>query len=240
MNASRNLPDTTMNSIGMELVLIPSGSFRMGGDKRLEQAEDHETPRHMVKISEAFFMGKYEVTQRQWSEIMNNNPSEFLDSTRPVERVSWNDVQVFIRKLNTKEETNKYRLPTEAEWEYSARAGSESAYTFGPDTNLLSQYAWYGKNSGGRTHAVGQLNPNAWGLYDMHGNVHEWCQDWFDRKYYSQSPSNTPSGPSTGLAKALRGGDWGSQDWYCRCASRSLSSPDRRSNRVGLRLIRLA
>jgi len=240
MNASRNLPDTTMNSIGMELVLIPSGSFRMGGDKRLEQAEDHETPRHMVKISEAFFMGKYEVTQRQWSEIMNNNPSEFLDSTRPVERVSWNDVQVFIRKLNTKEETNKYRFPTEAEWEYSARAGSESAYTFGPDTNLLSQYAWYGKNSGGRTHAVGQLNPNAWGLYDMHGNVHEWCQDWFDRKYYSQSPSNTPSGPSTGLAKALRGGDWGSQDWYCRCASRSLSSPDRRSNRVGLRLIRLA
>ena len=101
------MPDTTINSIGMELVLIPPGSFRMGGDKKLEQAEDHETPRHIVKISQTYFLGKYEVTQIQWSEIMNNNPSEFVDDKRPVERVSWNDVKVFIQKLNTKEETNK-------------------------------------------------------------------------------------------------------------------------------------
>jgi len=233
------MPDTTINSIGMELVLIPPGSFRMGGDKKLEQAEDHETPRHIVKISQTYFLGKYEVTQIQWSEIMNNNPSEFVDDKRPVERVSWNDVKVFIQKLNTKEETNKYRLPTEAEWEYAARAGSESSYAFGSDTIMLSQYAWYRKNSGGKTHPVGQLNPNVWGLYDMHGNVHEWCQDWFDRQYYSQSASNAPLGPSTGLAKALRGGDWGSEDWYCRSASRSLSSPDRRSNRLGFRLARM-
>ena len=233
------MPETTINSIGIEFVLIPSGSFRMGGDKKLEQAEDHETPRHLVKFSQAFFIGKYEVTQAQWSAIMDNNPSEFKDDTRPVERVSWKDVQAFILKLNTKEETNTYRLPTEAEWEYTARAGSESSYTFGSDTSILSQYAWYRNNSGGETHPVGQLNPNAWGLYDMHGNVHEWCQDWFDRKYYSQSPSNTPSGPSTGLAKVLRGGDWGSEDWYCRCASRSLSLPDRCSNRLGFRLIRM-
>lgn len=233
------MPDTTINSIGMELVLIPPGSFRMGGDKKLEQAEDHETPRHIVKISQTYFLGKYEVTQVQWSEIMNNNPSEFVDDKRPVESVSWNDVKVFIQKLNTKEETNKYRLPTEAEWEYAARAGSESSYAFGSDTIMLSQYAWYRKNSGGKTHPVGQLNPNVWGLYDMHGNVHEWCQDWFDRKYYSQSASNAPLGPSTGLAKALRGGDWGSEDWYCRSASRSLSSPDRRSNRLGFRLVRM-
>lgn len=233
------MPDTTINSIGMELVLIPPGSFRMGGDKKLEQAEDHETPRHIVKISQTYFLGKYEVTQIQWSEIMNNNPSEFVDDKRPVESVSWNDVKVFIQKLNTKEETNKYRLPTEAEWEYAARAGSESSYAFGSDTIMLSQYAWYRKNSGGKTHPVGQLNPNVWGLYDMHGNVHEWCQDWFDRKYYSQSASNAPLGPSTGLAKALRGGDWGSEDWYCRSASRSLSSPDRRSNRLGFRLVRM-
>ena len=233
------MPDTTTNSIGMEFILIPSGSFRMGGDKRLEQAEDHETPRHIVKISNAFFMGKYEVTQMQWSEMMNHNPSEFIDNTRPVERVSWNDVQVFIQKLNTKEKIDKYHLPTEAEWEYAARADSESSYTFGSDPKILSQYAWYRNNSGGETHPVGQLSPNAWGLFDMHGNVHEWCQDWFDRKYYSQSPTNAPLGPSTGLAKTLRGGDWGSEGWYCRCASRSLSSPDRRSNRLGFRLIRM-
>ena len=239
MNDLGKIPDTANNSIGMELILIPSGTFRMGGDKKLEQAEDHETPKHLVKISIAFFMGKYEVTQSQWSKIMNNNPSEFKDGIRPVERVSWNDVQAFIQKLNTKEKTNKYRLPTEAEWEYAARAGSENSYSFGSDANKLDQYGWYKRNSAGETHPVGQLKPNPWGLFDMHGNVHEWCQDWFDRKYYSQSPSNAPLGPSSGLAKALRGGDWGSEDWYCRCASRSLSSPDRRSNRLGLRLIRV-
>jgi len=233
------MPDTKINSIGMEFVLIPSGSFRMGGDKKLEQAEDHEIPRHIVKFSRAFFIGKYEVTQAQWSEMMDNNPSEFKEGMRPVERVSWNDAQIFLQKLNTKEEANNYRLPTEAEWEYAARAGSEDSYTFGSDVSILNQYAWYRNNSGGETHPVGQLKSSAWGLYDMHGNVHEWCQDWFDRKYYSQSPSNSPLGPSSGLAKTLRGGDWGSEDWYCRCASRSLSSPDRRSNRLGLRLIRL-
>jgi formylglycine-generating enzyme required for sulfatase activity len=223
----------------MEFVHVPAGSYKMGGSKKLEQAEDHETPRHFVKLPNAFFMGKYEVTQTQWYSMMETNPSAFKDDMRPVEQVSWNDVQEFILKLNTKEETNKYRLPTEAEWEYAARAGSDSSYTFGSDTSMLSQYAWYGNNSGGETHPVGQLNPNAWGLYDMHGNVHEWCQDWFDRKYYSQSPSIDPLGPETGLAKALRGGDWGSEDWYCRCASRSLSSPDRRSDRLGFRLVRM-
>ena len=231
------MTETITNSIGMELVLIPAGSFRMGGDKKLEQAEDHETPRHIVKISKTFYMGKYEVTQSQWSEIMNNNPSEFKDDIRPVERVSWNDVQEFIQKLNNKEETNKYRLPTEAEWEYAARADTESTYCFSGDIQILSQYAWYRKNSAGKTHPIGQLKPNAWGLYDVHGNIHEWCQDWFDRNYYSQSPSNSPLGPSSGLAKVSRGGDWGSEDWYCRCASRSLNSPDRRSNRLGFRLV---
>ena len=233
------MPETITNSIGMELVLIPAGSFRMGGDKKLEQAEDHETPRHIVKISKTFYMGKYEVTQSQWSEIMNNNPSEFKGDIRPVERVSWNDVQEFVQKLNNKEETNKYRLPTEAEWEYAARADTESTYCFSGDIKTLSQYAWYRKNSADKTHPIGQLKPNAWDLYDVHGNVHEWCQDWFDRNYYSQSPSNLPLGPSSGLAKVLRGGDWGSEDWYCRCASRSLSSPDRRSNRLGFRLVRM-
>ena len=148
MNDSGKMPETTINSIRMEFILIPSGTFRMGGDKKIEQAEDHETPRHVVKFSNSFFMGKYEVTQVQWSVIMDNNPSAFKDDTRPVERVSWNDVQAFILKLNTKEETTKYRLPTEAEWEYAARAGSATSYTFGSDTNKLNQYAWYRNNSG--------------------------------------------------------------------------------------------
>lgn len=233
------MSETIFNSIGMQLVLILAGSFKMGGDKIAEQADDHENPRHMVKISNPFYMGIYQVTQAQWSEVMQNNPSEFQGDLRPVERVSWHDVQAFIQKLNTQEGTDTYRLPTEAEWEYAARAASKSAYCFGGDTASLSQYAWYEKNSGGETHAVGQLKPNAWGLYDMHGNVHEWVQDWFDRNYYSQSPSVSPQGPESGLAKALRGGDWGSEDWHCRSASRSLGALDRRSNRVGFRLIKM-
>jgi formylglycine-generating enzyme required for sulfatase activity len=232
------MSETITNSIGMQLVLIPTGSFRMGGDKILEQAEEHENPRHMIKINNPFYMCKYQITQAQWSEVMQNNPSEFKGDLRPVERVSWNDVQAFIHKLNTLEATDTFRLPTEAEWEYAARGASKSAYCFGGDTAILSQYAWYDKNSGGETHPVGQLKPNAWGLYDMHGNVHEWVQDWFDRNYYSRSPSVSPEGPASGLAKALRGGDWSSEDWYCRCASRSLGSPDRRGNRLGFRLIK--
>ena len=222
----------------MKLVLIPPGLYKMGGDKNLEQAEDHETPRHSVHLTMGFYMGKYTVTQREWSEIMNHNPSEFKDEARPVERVSWNDVQGFIQALNKIEATDTYRLPFEAEWEYAARADTQNAYNFGTDTNLLTQYAWFRKNSGGKTHPVGGLKSNPWGLHDVHGNVHEWCQDWFDRNYYSRSPSKDPSGPASGLAKVLRGGDWSSEDWYCRCASRSLSSPDRRSSRVGFRLVK--
>jgi len=237
MNGSENLPNSTANRLGMEFVSIPAGSFKMGGDKTLEQAEDHENPIHTVRFSKSILMGKYAVTQGQWSEVMNNNPSGFKDDLRPVETVSWNDVQAYIKELNNKEKTDCYRLPTEAEWEYAARAGSESVYAFDSETSALDQYAWYRKNSQNRTHPVGLLGSNTWGLYDMHGNVHEWCQDWFDREYYAQSPSQSPCGPAKGLAKSLRGGDWGSDEWYCRCASRSLGSPDRRSNRVGFRLV---
>jgi formylglycine-generating enzyme required for sulfatase activity len=226
-----------VNSIGMELIPVPAGTFIMGGVWGDEQADENELPQHPVRFDAGFHIGKFTVTQAQWRSVMGKNPSQFTGDDRPVETVSHTDALLFISALNKKEGTRAYRLPTEAQWEYAARAGSKSAFCFGPEKSKLDRYAWYGKNSGGETHPVGQLSPNAWGLYDMHGNVHEWCADWFDRKYYAQSPAADPQGPKKGLARSLRGGDWGSADsWYCRCAIRSLSSPDRRSPRVGFRI----
>ena len=155
-----------------------------------------------------------------------------------MEMISHDDALAFLERLNQQEDTQSYRMPTEAQWEYAARAGSKSAYCFGDGRINLDQYAWYRKNSGDMTHPVGLLRPNAWGIYDMHGNVHEWCADWFDRNYYANSPTADPQGPATGLARALRGGDWGSADWYCRCAIRSLSAPSRCSPRVGFRVVK--
>ena len=133
-----------------------------------------EQSAHRIEISQAFYLGKYEVTQAQWKDVMGKNPSGFKGDNRPVEEVSWEDVQEFIRRLNAREQGVTYRLPTEAEWEYAARAGSTTAYSFGDDTLQLGEYAWYWENADGTTHPVGQLKPNAWGLYDMHGNVWEW------------------------------------------------------------------
>jgi formylglycine-generating enzyme required for sulfatase activity len=233
------MSETIKNSVGMEFVLLPSGTFVMGGDPVSEQADENETPRHEVTFSSALYICKFTVTQSQWQEIMGTNPSHFIGPERPVEMVSYRDACEFIERLNWKEDTLDYRLPTEAQWEYAARSGSQSTYCYGSERIKLKEYAWYRKNSDRMTHPVGRLLPNAWGLYDMHGNVHEWCLDWFDRNYYAKSPAIEPTGPNTGLARALRGGDWGSQDWYCRCAIRSLSSPDRRSPRVGFRIVKL-
>jgi formylglycine-generating enzyme required for sulfatase activity len=232
------MPETLTNSIGLELVLLPAGTFLMGGDPVAEQADENETPRHPVTFASPFYMGRFTVTQAQWEAVMGTNPSGFPGRDRPVESVSHGEAGGFIQRLNRLEGTRAYRLPTEAEWEYAARAGSTAAYGFGSATARLGAFAWYARNAGQATHPVGQLAPNAWGLHDLHGNVHEWCADWFDRNYYSASPSRHPPGPRTGLARALRGGDWGSEDWYCRCASRSLSSPERRSPRVGFRVVR--
>ena len=232
------MPEIYTNTIGMEFIKLPAGKFSMGGDPIAEQADENETPRHTVIFDNAVYFGKYTVTQSQWEAIMGNNPSRFIHKTHPVEMVSHLDAVAFVEKLNLREKTWAYRLPTEAQWEYAARAGTQSTYCYGPDISKLKEYAWYQKNSNQTTHPVGGLSPNAWGLFDMHGNVHEWCSDWFDRNYYAQSPAKSPPGPAKGLARALRGGDWGSEDWYCRCAIRSLSSPDRRSPRVGFRLVK--
>ena len=220
------------NSIGMQFVRIPAGAFMMGSS----DGDSNEKPIHKVTIGTAFLLGRFEVTQAQWEAVMGNTPSSFKGRHNPVERVSWDDVQNFIKKLNAKEGHNRYRLPTEAEWEYAARAGTQTKYSFGDDASRLGDYAWYGDNSGGRTHPVGK-KPNAWGLYDMHGNVWEWVQDWYGSDYYSNSPSTDPKGPSSGSNRVSRGGSWLYSAGKCRSANRDNYSPGIRSVNIGFRLL---
>jgi formylglycine-generating enzyme required for sulfatase activity len=175
---------------------ISAGEFQMGFGN-----SGDESPVHRVKISRDFEMGKCEVTQAQWQAVMSNNPSSFKGDNLPVENVSWNDAQEFIRKLNQADSKYQYRLPTEAEWEYACRAGTTGDYA-----GNLDDMAWYSNNSGSKTHAVGQKQANKWGLYDMHGNVWEWCQDWYDSNYYRQSPGADPTGPTAGSIRVYRGG----------------------------------
>lgn len=225
-------PKTITNRIGMEFVLIPAGTFMMGST----EGADDEQPVHQVVISQPFYLGKYEVTQKQWEAVMGNNPSGFEGDDKPVEFVSWWDIQKFIRKLNEREGGPIYRLPTEAEWEYAARAGTTTAYSFGDDSSRLDEYAWYNKNSGDETHPIGQRRPNPWGLYDMHGNVYEWVQDWYGK--YPKGPVTNPQGPSSGSNRLVRGGSWYNSSGASRSANRFGSSLGGRE--VGFRLLRTA
>jgi formylglycine-generating enzyme required for sulfatase activity len=221
------------NSTGMEFVRIPAGEFRMGSN----DGDTDERPVHTVRISRPFDLGKYEVTQAQWEAVMRINPSHFTgDPNRPVENVSWEDVQAFIRKLNAKEGDTPYRLPTEAEWEYAARAGTTTAFSFGNDAIQLGDYAWYYENSESRTHPVGQKKPNAWGLYDIHGNVWEWVQDWYGT--YPAETITDPQGPSSGSGRVFRGGCWSHDAGYCRSAIRRGAAPGYRDVGIGFRLLR--
>ena len=198
-----------------------------------------EKPVHTVRLTQAFYLGKYEVTQGQWQAVMGKNPSQFTgDANRPVEQVSWDDVQEFIRRLNAREGGAQYRLPTEAEWEYAARAGSTTAYSFGNDARQLGEYAWYRDNAGGKTHPVGQKKPNAWGLHDMYGNVWEWVQDWYAD--YAAGSAVNPAGPSSGSGRVIRGGSWGAGAGYCRSAYRGRDAPGDRDGDLGFRLLRTA
>jgi formylglycine-generating enzyme required for sulfatase activity len=224
---------TYTNSIGMEFVLIPSGWFMMGSDKEKDQeALDDETP-HRVTISKPFYLGKYEVTQAQWEAVMGSNPSYFKGRDNPVETVSWDDVREFIKSLNIKEGNGCWRLPTEAEWEYACRAGTTGVYSFGDDENSLGHYAWYDGNSKS-AHPVGQKRPNAWGLYDMHGNVWEWVQDWYGE--YPTSSVLDPRGPSSGSYRVNRGGSWDDDARNCRSAYRDNDTPGNRYIGMGFRL----
>ncbi len=235
------------NSIGMEFVLIPAGEFDMGTPLNGTGWNIKEGPVHRVNISRPFYLGRYEVTQKEWKDIMGENPSyfkgcpdcppyEFCDDC-PVERVGWGVVQNFIKKLNEKENTTKYRLPTEAEWEYAARAGTSSAYFFGDDPSALEIYAWYENNSKGRTHPIGQKNPNQWGLYDVYGNVREWVQDYYIPDYYLNSPSVDPislARPPGPEFHVIRGGLYNDKTLNLRSASRRSEGMPR--GNIGFRL----
>ena len=223
------------NNIGMEFVLIPAGSFMMGSPASEEERDSDETQRK-VTISKPFYLQTTEVTQSQWQAVMGSNPSHFKGGNNPVERVSWNDAQEFIKRLNWKEGTNKYRLPTEAQWEYACRAGSDAAYSFGDDKGRLGDYAWYWGNSGGKTHAAGGKRPNRFGLYDMHGNVWEWCTDRYGD--YASGSVTDPEGAPGGSVRVDRGGSWGSNPDHLRSANRDWDFPDNRDGNIGFRVAR--
>jgi formylglycine-generating enzyme required for sulfatase activity len=218
--------------VSLEMVLIPAGKFVMGSPKSEEDRDDEET-QHEVTLTKPFYMGKYAVTQEQWEAVMGNNPSRDKGPKLPVTNVSWNDCQEFIKKLNENTKGD-YRLPTEAEWEYACRAGTTTAYSFG--ANITPQDANYDDSNIGEPVAVGSYKPNAFGLYDMHGNVCEWCEDW-----YGDHPAGAvtdPKGRATGECRVLRGGSFGGDESLARSSFRYNAAPTLRGYGVGFRLAR--
>ncbi len=205
----------------------------MMGSPSDEKDRRNDEMQHKVKV-DGFYIGKYEVTQKQWESVMGNNPSNFKGDNLPVEKVSWDDCQEFIRKINSAS-GKKFRLPTEAEWEYAARGGQNYVYS---GSNNLDNVAWYSDNSGSKTHPVGQKSANGFGIYDMSGNVWELCQDWYDEKYYKSSPENNPRGPESSASRISRGGSWIINGWRCRSANRDSDGPSDRYNFLGFRLVR--
>ncbi|MDO4725827.1 MAG: SUMF1/EgtB/PvdO family nonheme iron enzyme [Porphyromonadaceae bacterium] len=237
-------PNCVINGIKFEFVEIPGGTFTMGSPDN-EPIRDKDEPQHSITLS-SFYMGKYEVTQAQWKAVMgkDNNPSFFKGDNLPMEMVSWEDTQLFINKLNelTKKE---YRLPTEAEWEYACRAGTTTPFYTG-DNITTDQANYNGEGSYNnnpigenrqKTTEVGTFSPNAWGLYDMSGNIWEWCNDWYDKFYYGISPESNPIGPETGTERVIRGGSWRNYAQYLRSANRSSDRVRGKGNDCGFRLV---
>jgi formylglycine-generating enzyme required for sulfatase activity len=227
---SQNFTDATS---GIEFVSVPGGCFRMGDT--FGDGNSNEKPVHEVCV-DGLYVGKYPVTQIQWERVMGTTPSNFFGKQLPVEQVSWNGAQTFISRLN-RQSGKKYRLPTEAEWEYAAKGGKEHKYAGTNSTLELEDYAWYDQNSGAKTHPVGEKKPNPFGLYDMSGNVWQWISDWYGENYYSNSPKDNPQGPSGGSDRVLRGGCWYLSAWDARSSDRSYNSPDYRSLNFGFRLV---
>ena len=224
----------TVEGITFEMIAVKGGTFTMGGtSEQGSDAYDWEKPTHNVILSD-YYIGKFEVTQELWYAVMGNNPSYFKGNNLPVEAVSWNDIQEFIKKLNQKTGAN-FRLPTEAEWEYAARGGNKSRGYKYSGSNNIGDVAWYTDNSGDKTHQVGTKAPNELGIYDMSGNVWEWCQDWYSN--YSSSSQTNPKGASSGSARVLRGGSWFSDAWNCRVSFRYYNNPDDGYYFIGFRLV---
>jgi formylglycine-generating enzyme required for sulfatase activity len=232
-----------VRAIDYKMVYIAPGTFMMGSSVRQAERDADET-RHRVTLTKGFYMGATEVTQGQWATVMGINPSVLQNGGDhlPVDNISWNAVQEFVRRLNAEEGTTGYRLPTEAEWEYAARAGTTTPFAFGDclaadQANHNGNYPLKGCAKGlwrQKTVAVGSFSPNAWGLHDMHGNVWEWCQDWYGK--YPTGAVTDPKGPTAGEYRVVRGGSWGSFARGCRSANRYSGVPAFRSNVLGLRL----
>ena len=255
--------DIVHENTGMEFAFVPAGEFLVG---ELQSAEElarvyggnaswfrAEQPAHVVRISEPFYMGKHEVTvgvfrqftgaTRYQTEVERRNARELrtdetwrdrkhaMTDRHPVTCVSWEDAAAFCEWAG-----KGIRLPTEAQWEYACRGGAATTYSFGNDASELGRYAWYAANSGEWTHAVGQKLPNGWGFYDMHGNVWEWCSDWYDNEYYARSDKEDPKGPSSGRSRSERGGSWGSPAVLCRSATRAEAPASKTYTREGFRV----
>ena len=228
---SDNISIPVKDGISIDMVRVEAGTFTMGATAEMKEPYDWEKPTHRVTLTNDYYIGKYEVTQALWQAVMGSNPSYFKGNNLPVEQVSWDDCQKFISKLNRI--TGKtFRLPTEAEWEYAARGGKKSrGYQYSGSSNL-SDVAWY---SGDVTHAVGTKQPNELGIYDMSGNVWEWCQDWYGA--YSSSSLVNPTGANSGSDRVFRGGCWNFNAGYCRSSFRNFIAPDYRDFYLGLRLV---
>ena len=221
----------SVNGVSFTMIAVEGGTFQMGAtSEQGSDADSDESPVHSVTLSD-YYIGETEVTQELWQAVMGSNPSHFSGyPQRPVECVSWNDCQEFIKKLNNLTGKN-FRFPTEAEWEYAARGGNKSqGYKYSGNV------AWYDGNSGSKTHDVKTKQANELGIYDMSGNVWEWCQDWYKSDYYSNSPSNNPTGPSSGSNRVCRGGSWCNYAEFCRVSLRRYGNPDAASYALGLRL----
>ncbi len=257
-------PPLVVPDLKLKMIWIPAGTFTMGTEDeakwvksvkskyndlkpagwaecKLKKVNPSETPVTRVTLTKGFYLGETEVTQAQWESVMGINPSVSKGPNRPVEQVSWEDCMEFCRKLTARERAagrlgpkQVYRLPTEAEWEYACRAGSRGEYCFGDEEKRLGEFAWYGANAGVRTHEVGTRRANAWGLYDVHGNVWEWCQDWYDA--YAGGEVSDPTGALKSDFPVFRGGSWDDPAWWCRSAYRNVYPPHDRTTLLGLRL----